>query len=330
MKPRVNRTESAVGFVILLGLLGICIWVYERQSRFDPSVLVVTAPQPPVVERSASAPAVGSPFQPFISDTLSPLSPPEQFGAETLSEKIDGKAELYLSSGFVSLQCQRFARAEAGGRAWLEIFVYDMGDSRNAFSVFSSQRRAEGEDVDLTRFAYRTANALFMAHGKDYVEIVGSEEALIGEILAVGRRFVDARPLPLAGGEMGELGVFPPDGLDPASITLLSSNVFGYEKLDDTYTAAYTSGKQKLMAFVSRRSSADEARSLASDYERFLLDNGGSVIESGLSIPGVRVIQLFDMVEVFFSKGDRLAGVHEADDLHAAGELALKLYGALP
>jgi hypothetical protein len=327
MKSQVNRTESAVGVLILLGLLAICIWVYERQSRFDPSVLIVTAPQQGVVERSASPPAMESPFQSLISGGLSPLGPPERFGAETLSEKIDGKAELYLSSGFVSLQCQRFSKSEEG-RAWLEILLYDMGSASNAFSVFSSQRRAEGEEVDLTRFAYRTANAIFMAHGKDYLEIVGSEEGLIGEILAIGKRFVDAHPLAVTG--PGELGVFPTDGLEPTSITLLSSNVFGYEKLDDTYTAMVTSGEKKLMAFVSRRSSAEEAASMAAAYERFLLDNGGSVMESGLNIPGVRVIRVFDMTEVIFSKGERLAGVHEADDLGAAKDLAMKLYGALP
>jgi hypothetical protein len=81
---------------------------------------------------------------------------------------------------------------------------------------------------------------------------------------------------------------------------------------------------------VSRRQSADEAANMAAAYERFLLDNGGSVIESRLNIPGVRVIQLFDMVEVFFSKGGRLAGVHEADDRGAAEDLAMMLYGALP
>ncbi len=327
MKPQVNRTESAVGFLILLVLLAICIWVYERQSRFDPSVLVVTAPQQTVPEQSDSAPIIESPFKSIVSQALSPMGPAERFGAETLSEKINGKAELYLSSGFVSLHCQRFAKAETS-RAWLEIFIYDMGESSNAFSVFSSQRRAEAEDVDLTRFAYRTANALFMAHGKDYLEIVGSEEALIDEIMAIGRGFVDSRPL--ADGELGEIGVFPPEGLEPGSVTLLSANVFGYEKLDDTYTAAYTSGKWKLMAFVSRRKSPEEAGILASAYEQFLLENGGTVVESRLDIPGLRVIQLFDMVEVFFSKGERLAGVHEADDRDAAEALALKLYAALP
>jgi len=36
------------------------------------------------------------------------------------------------------------------------------------------------------------------------------------------------------------------------------------------------------------------------------------------------------MVEIFFNKGERLAGVHEADDRDAAEDLAMMLYGSLP
>lgn len=327
MKTRVSRTESAVGFVILLALVGVCVWIYERQSRFDPSVLVMIGARQEVTGPRSPVSLAESPFRDFIPDGLAAMGPPERFGAETLSEKIDGKAELYLSSGFVSLASQRFFK-DTDNRLWLEVFVYDMGDAQNAFSVFSSQRREDGEEVGLTRFAYRAGNALFMAHGREYVEIVGSDEALADEILRIGERLVDARP-PVEE-ELGEVSVFPAEGLDPASITLLSANVFGYEVLDNTYTAAYEQGKWKLMAFVSLRPSPDEARSLASDYVRFLMDNGGTLVESSLSIPGVKVVQLFDTYEVVFSKGLRLAGVHEADDLAAAEALALKLHDALP
>jgi hypothetical protein len=327
MKNQVSMTERAVGALILVGLVGICVWVYERQSRFDASVLVVTAARQGVDGPAPSLPEADSPFRDFMPDSLAPLAPPEQFNAETLSEKIDGKAELYLSSGFVSLTCQRFARV-SDRRSWLELFVYDMGEARNAFSVFSSQRRAEAEDADPTRFAYRTPNALFMAHGGEYVEIVGSDESLMEEMLSIGKRFVESRPQ--AGETLGELALFPRDGLDPASITLLSANVFGYEKLDGTYTAAYAMGEWRLMAFISRRSSPEEARSLAAGYERFLIDNGGRVVETGLKIPGARVIHLFDVYEVIFTRGERLAGVHEADDQGAAEALAARLYEALP
>jgi len=255
------------------------------------------------------------------------MGPPERFDAETLSEKIDGKAELYLSSGFVSLVCQRFFSA-GDNRLWLEVFLYDMGDGRNAFSVFSSQRRADGWDADLTRFAYRTENALFMAHGREYIEIVGSDALLSDAIVNIGRRFVKGRPSMVE--ELDEVSVFPSPGLDPSSITLLSTNVFGYEGLDHTYTAAYEREGRRLTAFVSLRPSVDDAVGLASSYVRFLLDNGGEFVESGLAIPGVKVVHLFDTYEVVFSKGVRLAGVHDAEDRAAAEALALKLYEALP
>lgn len=329
MKPTVSRTENAVGALILLALLCVCVWVYQRQARFDPSVLVISVRPEPTAGVAESLPSVpsSSSFQSWLPDGFSALGPSERFGPETLSEKIDGKAELYLSSGFAGLECQRFSGA-ANGSSWFEIFVYDMGNSRNAFSVFSSQRRAEGLDVDLTRFAYRTPNALFLAHGKEYLEIIGSDEGLGTMILIVGKAFVEARPL--GGDDLGDLGLFAADGLDTSSITLLSANVFGYEKLDATYTAVYSVGQWRLMAFVSRRGAIEEASRLAGDYVRFLLENGGKEIESSLAIPGGKVIQVFDTTEVVFSRGGILAGVHEADDREAAVALAARLYDALP
>jgi hypothetical protein len=307
-------------------LLILLVWVYQRQERFDPSVLVMTALREAPPEGPAPAVPVESPFKSWTPKELSPFGPPERFDSETLSEKIDGKAELYLSSGFASLQCQRFSVTRAEG-VWVEVFLYDMGDPRNAFSVFSSQRRAEAEDVPLTRFAYRTSNALFLAHGKEYLEIIGSDEALGEETLAMGRRFVESRPLDGEG--LDELSSFPKEGLDAASITLLSANVFGYELLDNTYLAAYVVGASKLTAFVSRRAAEGEAGQLAMAYVQFILDNGGTELKSRLKIPGVKVVQLFDTVEVVFSEGRVLAGVHEAEDQAEAEVLAMRLYEAL-
>jgi hypothetical protein len=326
MNAQVSRRESTVGALILLIMLIFLVWVYQRQERFDPSVLVMTALREVPPEGPAPAVPVESPFKSWIPKELSPFGPPERFDSETLSEKINGKAELYLSSGFASLQCQRFSVTRAEG-AWVEVFLYDMGDPRNAFSVFSSQRRAEAEDVHLTRFAYRTSNALFLAHGQEYLEIIGSDETLGEETLAIGRRFVESRPLD--GGGLDELGLFPRDGLDAASITLLSANVFGYELLDNTYIAAYVIGASKITAFVSRRGTDGDAERLASAYVRFLLDNGAAELNSPLKIPGVKVVQLFDTIEVVFSKGRLLAGVHEAEDQAAAEALAMRLYEAL-
>ena len=58
----------------------------------------------------------------------------------SLSDKINGKAELYLAAGFARLETQRFALTDNPGQ-WMERYLYDMGQHANAFSVFSAQRR---------------------------------------------------------------------------------------------------------------------------------------------------------------------------------------------
>jgi hypothetical protein len=327
MTSQVSRRERTVGALILLVLFCVCVWMVQRQARFDPSVLIVTVLHESSPGGSAPASLIESPFKSWIPEGMSPLGALERFDSQTLSEKIDGKAELYLSSGFAGLQCQRF-RITRTERSWVEVFLYDMGDSRNAFSVFSSQRRAEAADVPLTRFAYRTSNALFLAHGREYLEIVGSDETLGEETLVIAGRFVESRPLDGEG--LDEFSLFPREGLETASITLLSANVFGCELLDNTYLAAYGVGASKLTAFVSRRAADGEAKGLATAYVRFLLENGGTELKSHLKIPGVKVVQLFDTIEVVFSEGRLLAGVHEAEDRAAAEALAMRLYEALP
>ena len=103
------------------------------------------------------------------------MTSPEHFDVDTLYVKINGKAELYLPAGFVELTTLRFVSG-SDDSLWAEIYLYDMADSTGAFSVFSSQRRLDVENLSITRFSYRSQNAIFFAKGKYYIEIVASEQ----------------------------------------------------------------------------------------------------------------------------------------------------------
>jgi hypothetical protein len=60
----------------------------------------------------AAAPALMSDLQMMIADGFVKMTPPEHFNAENLYIiKINGKAELYLSAGFVELTTLRMADA---------------------------------------------------------------------------------------------------------------------------------------------------------------------------------------------------------------------------
>jgi hypothetical protein len=333
-KRRAGKAETLVGIAILLVLMIIAVGVLVRQAGYDPdqfravavdASFMVPAPGSPVPGPGASA----SQLQEYLPEGLTVLTPPEVFGPLNLSDKINGKAELYLSAGFVGLHCQRFALA-GNPDSWVEVFIYDMGSPNNTFAVFSTQRRADGQVLALTGNAYRTANALFFAHGSDYVEIVAaqSDEEITRSMLAYAENFVRIKPV--VGVEAAAGPPFPPEDLDRSSITLLAADVFGFDRLTQVYTATYRSASGPLTAFMSERSSADEARELAAAYCRFLLANGGVEKPPAANIPGVRLVQIFDSIEVVLAKGRYLLGVHDASAAEPAQQLALRFYQAIP
>ncbi len=348
---KAGRRETVAGLVILAFLTAIAAGVFLKQFRYDPAIFTAAAPE--AVTGAETPAATASELEGLLPEGVRALSPIETFTSETLSDKIDGKAELYLSSGFVGLRCQRFVE-EGGADSWMEVFVYDMGDMRNAFSVYSAQKRTDAEKLDLARFAYRTANALYFVHGKEYVEVVAaSATPHVGEkMLAFGRNFVAMVPalaeVEQDGRVADEFALFPPENLDAGSIALLSSDVFGFERLNNVLIAGYTIGGRPLTAFISDRGAPREAAELAEAYHKFLLENGGTDINApagianqenreqtqgrevqGTAIPGAVFVQVFDTVEVIFTRGALLAGVHEADDAAAAAELALMLHRGL-
>jgi len=320
-----GRGEKAVGAAILLVLAGVAAGVYLKQSRFDPSIYGGMAPSGDARQRPGTT---GLDLAGFLPPSLAPFGPAESFSPETLSDKIDGKAEQYLPAGFVALTCRRFHLA-GDKAAWAEMFVYDMASLRNAFAVFSSQRRAGAEASDLARFAYGSGGGVFFVCGRYYVEVIPASrcEALAAAVNALARNFVDSTP---AGGEeLGELAMFPTDGLLPGSIELQVVNVFGMEGLNDVFIARYNLGGQEMTGFISARASAADALELAGRYRSFLLANGAADAGPVEAIPGARWLRLFDTYELVFTRGRVLAGVREGPSLARASELAAMLYRKL-
>ena len=253
-----------------------------------------------------------------------PMTPMEAFDAATLSDKINGKAELYLSAGFKRLHSQRL-KTENTGDVWMEVFVYDMQTPQNAFSVFSAQRREEAQTLDLGQYGYQTSNAIFFVHGPYYVEIVASDrsETIQQPMRTFAETFIDSHAVQTQ--TMEEKALFPKAGLIEDSISLVSADAFGYDGFDQIFTAAYQLEDKEMMAYFSRRQSPDESQELASRYADFLMSFGGSAAESDLPIPSAKVIYILDTYEVVFSHGPYLVGVREATDKEAAQNLALQL-----
>ena len=172
-KAKVGAAQKLTGYGILAVLGLIAVGLLIQQSRFNPAVIVaMRAPELKGRPQAVAGPALAATaaFIPEVAG-FTPLTPTQSYGPDNLSDKIDGKAELYLSAGFKEMSCRSFGLGGSGG-AHVEVFLYDMGSAPNAYAVFSGQRRPGSPTIPLTANAYATANALFFTQGQFYVEIV--------------------------------------------------------------------------------------------------------------------------------------------------------------
>lgn len=315
--------ERIVGALVLLGLSLFGGWLLRQQTRTSPAVLALSATSS--VERPASAePPSESLKLSQLGGALVPFGEPERFNATTLSDKINGRADLYLREGFRSLSCQRFQVSGAPER-WSELCVYDMGDPKNALRVASAQRRPGLESLSIGQGASASEAALFFRHGPFYAEIISSDTSveLRDARLLMARSFIQGTPT-----QDTALAAppFPLTGLDEGSLSHIADDAFGCAQLDELYTSRYRREGVDLVAFLSRKSSAEEASRVSAEYVRFLVSLGGT--ELPLGELGARV-ELLGTSTFVLAVGAWVAGVQEASDPQAALSLLRELHEGL-
>ena len=320
-REKSKRGETYLSLAVLLALAVIGTGIFLVQFSHNPANLHLSSP---VLRAPEPTLATGiHPNNPIVSlpESIAPLTPPEVFDSQNLYKKINGQAELYLAAGFLGLKSQRFVKGDDTD-SWMELFVYDMGSIQNAFAVFSTQRRDDGKPIDLTHFSYKTKNALFFMHGPYYVEIIAAvaSNEILGVLEALASNLIRENPVDTEA--ITELALFPRPNLDINSISLLPSNAFGYERLNNVFTATYNVEGREVTAFLSRRKDPLEAARLASAYHQFLMDNGAKSLKPEVTIQGAKMAEIMDTYELIFIHGPFIAGVHQAERRELAEDMA--------
>jgi hypothetical protein len=324
-RAKVGAAQKLTGYVILAVLGLITVWLLVQQTRFNPAVTVTRRAPLPSKARATSNQKL-SPTAALIPEVegFTPLAPSESFGPDNLSDKIDGKAELYLSAGFKEMDCRSFSLGAAGG-AHVEVFLYDMGSPQNAYAVFSGQRRPGSPSIPLTANAYATANALFFSQGRFYVEIVAdrASEALQSSLEAYAKALL--AKLPTEGETKDAKSLFPQDGLAPDTMRLCATDTFCLEGLNNVLTGEYNLKAGKATAFIAERETPEQAQADAKRYLEFLAANGYQKVQTQGPPADLPVLALDNSYEIVFVQGRIMAGVHDATSAAAALELASKL-----
>ena len=331
-KAKVGATQRLMGYAILAVLGLIVLWLLIQQSRFNPAV--VAGMRTPLLKGRPQAVStqVTSATAALLPEAsgFTPLAPIESYGPDNLSDKIDGKAELYLQAGFKEMSCRRFGLGAVGG-AQVEVFLYDMGSGPHAYAVFSGQRRPGSPGIALTANAYATANALFFTQGQFYVEIVADRAAAgLQSSLEDYARALLAK-IPAAGEMKGQdaTALFPKEGLARDTVRLCATDTFGCEGLNNFLTGEYSLKSGKATGFIARRDTPAQAQAEAKHYLDFLAANGYQKVESPGSPRSFQVLALDNSFEIVFVQGNTVAGVHDATSRDAALELAGRLKTAL-
>ncbi|MCH8120977.1 MAG: hypothetical protein IIC00_14780, partial [Planctomycetes bacterium] len=255
---RNKRLESAISVLLLTLLLLIGIGVFIRQFNVDMVRFGIDTTTAGLlseqIEPNTQEPALDA----LMPDGFKEFSEIETYDAGNLYEKINGKAPLYTESGFVKLFTRRLISKD-DEKLWMELFVFDMTAVRNAFSLYSVQRRADADILSLfhTSFGYRTDNALYFVHGKYYIELVGSSESaqLSKAMIEIAQNTIVKLALDkvVKVAEIVELSLFPLEKLIPGSFKLYMANAFGFDGFTDIFTCRYKFGDETITTFLSKR-----------------------------------------------------------------------------
>jgi hypothetical protein len=328
---RVKRLESVISICLLGSIILTAVGLFIIQSNYDISRYGMDAAAVSKIETQNSKSETA-----FELSTLAPagfeaLSKAESYNPDNLYEKIDGKAPLYLEAGFKDLSTQRFASIN-DPNLWMELYIYDMGNIKNAFCVYSEQRRNDLEDFSPIQFAYKTSNALYFVHGRYYIEIVGASESdKLFKAIEEAAQKVEANLAIEPNANIAELAFFPKENLVADSFKLYLASAFGCEKLNNIFTARYKSGEETVTAFISKRADSKEAEAIAESYGNFLIENG-AVPRPALGGAGIKnttnknfvgkVMDFYGKTEIVFTVGPFVAGIHEAESQQSAEKIA--------
>ena len=312
IKGKPKKLESVVSFLLLVVLLLIAITILIKQSDYDMMRFGVGS----VVSSTGTGKISLSSLAPAGFDTLSE----ETYPADNLYEKINGKAPLYIEAGFVKLSTARFISKD-NESLWMELFIFDMGDIKNAFSVYSVQRRPDVEILPDMQFGYRTTDAPYFVHGKFYVEFIASSKSdeLFKAMMETAQKVQANLPID-ADTEIPEFGYFPQENLVAGSHKLYLESAFGFENLTDTFTAQYRAGDETVTAFLSKRPSAADAAALFESYYKFLIENGGKKTKPDNN-PKVRYVDFYGTLEIITVVGQFVFGIHEAENPQLASDV---------
>ncbi|MEJ5348779.1 MAG: DUF6599 family protein [Desulfosoma sp.] len=322
---RPSRSERYLSWGLLGLLVVITVLIFAFSRSPDPYLSGTANTALPHSHRQTAPSQSLETALPDLSQALAPAlvasEKAEHFDAQTLADKIDGKAELYLEAGFQSLKTQRVKLKEHSD-IWAEFFLFVMHSDQSAFAVFSQQRRSSAIPIPDVAFGYRAANVVCAAAGPYYVEGVGSaeDEHLMEALTETLSALV--RSIPSSDQILRTLEWFPESLRAHERAVLYLGSAFGYDGFQETFAVPTGADMDSMTVFVAKSVKDWSGREAAEAYVRYLEEAGAKRLSGANPDEELVIVDFFGFVEVVFSHQELVAGVHEAEQKQTAERTA--------
>ena len=257
------------------------------------------------------------PFSSLAGNDMGELLPPASCGAgwkmegkplfydrDTLSDRIDGEAELYFPYGFERMAAARYV-SEKNPEAGIDVEICRMGSLLDAFGMYANYRQKSGSTLGVGAESNLSPSQIFLYQGRLFVhiQVTGADDA--GAPLAECARTVTSR-LPGAKNGPPELSALDRPGVVKGTERYLPQSLLGYDFLNKGVMADAVVGGKDLQVFLLLGTTAESASAAFDRYR--------SQVPQGKVQPGGKDAALLEGVDPLYGpvmvlrKGGCLAG----------------------
>ncbi|MBF0455417.1 MAG: hypothetical protein HQL72_11455 [Magnetococcales bacterium] len=283
----------------LLALLPVVAFlVYWDGQHYDPGLLVF--------QSQAKEQMIPANLFPDRWGGLKRVGEIQRFDKENLYEYVNGHAEFFISSGFLSLALAEYGPEEAAksGTPQATVELYHMGKPLHAFGTLMDETGAEAVPVEAGSMGFRSERDLRFIQGAYYIKISAFADSLPLE------RAVEALTQtlsPLQGEALLSFD-FPLLG-QTHSTRFIKENYRGLSFLGNILERTFNVGEKKIIAFLLL---ADPALIRQKDQALLTFFQQDQIPFSETEIAGLRLVRVEDPYEgdwFYLPVGERLLGL---------------------
>jgi hypothetical protein len=338
-RTSIGSLEKGIGAVIVLFLIAVGVTIAIKGQRYDPSrytgdaealeftreavtgIAATLGAEGDLGEGSTvESPSTGSTsagqILPFISG-LEAMGPTERYNADTLYEKINGRAPAYLEYNFQELTCRSFSLSSAAGE-YIDVYLFKMDTPLNAFGIFSAERDSSGAQLEFVADGYASEMGYFLRQGKVYVQTLASSTSPV--VMKMAKSFTAAlvKALPADDSGMEGKASLPTENQVPGSLLFINDNAYGQASLSAVFEARYLVNGKELTYFAKSCEDSAGAITIWNEIKGFYSRYG-----SGMEMQDIEGIQVFsaDMFGqwvTIYVKDNLVAGIINAPEQEAA------------